>query len=201
MNQPTSLTHQDYVAGLVLAGGQSRRMGSDKALLCWQGIPMLQRVCHAALECCDRVYVLTPWPERYQHVIPQRCTVLLETYPDKGPLIALLAGFRQLQTTWVLLLACDLPLLRTDILREWLTLLPNTQALALVPHQSDQWEPLCGFYHHHSCSSLQSFIQQGGQSFQHWLSDLPAQKIALDTQSQAMLLNCNSPNDIIPPEV
>lgn len=176
-------------------------MGSDKALLCWQGIPMLQRVCHAALQCCDLVYVLTPWPERYKHVIPTSCIILQEYQPDQGPLVALLAGLHQLQTTWVLLLACDLPLLRSDILREWLTLLPNTQALALVPHQPEQWEPLCGFYHHQSRSSLQSFIQQGGQSFQHWLSSLPAQKIAIDAPSQAMLWNCNSPHDLIPPEV
>lgn len=176
-------------------------MGTDKALLCWQGIPMLQRACQAALQCCDLVYVLTPWPERYQHVIPSSCIVLQEHQPDRGPLVALLAGLNQLQTTWVLLLACDLPLLRSDILREWLTLLPNTQALALVPHQPDQWEPLCGFYHHQSRSSLQSFIQQGGQSFQHWLSSLPAQKITTNAQSQTMLWNCNAPNDLIPPEV
>lgn len=201
MKQSTSLTPPSYVAGLVLAGGRSRRMGSDKALLCWQGIPMLQRVCDVALQCCDRVYVLTPWPDRYQHVIPSPCITLQEHQPDRGPLVALLTGLNQLQTTWVLLLACDLPLLRPDILREWLTLLPKTQAFALVPHQPDQWEPLCGFYHHQSRSSLQSFIQQGGQSFQHWLSSLPAQKIAIDAQSQAMLRNCNSPNDLIPPEV
>ncbi|ABW29364.1 molybdenum cofactor guanylyltransferase [Acaryochloris marina] len=201
MNQPTSLTQQNYIVGLVLAGGRSRRMGSDKALLCWQGVPMLQRVCRAALQCCDLVHVLTPWPERYQPVIPSSCIVLREHPPDQGPLVALLAGLNQLQTTWVLLLACDLPLLRPDILREWLALLPNTQALALVPHQPEQWQPLCGFYHYQSRSSLQSFIQQGGQSFQDWLSRLPAQKIAIDTQSQAMLWNCNTPHDLIPPEV
>ncbi len=176
-------------------------MGADKALVCWHGIPLLKRVCHVALQCCDPVYVLTPWPERYQEVIPHACCILKESNPGKGPLFALLEGFSRLQTTWILLLACDLPLLQADILKIWSTLLKNSQTLAVVPYQENQWEPLCGFYHHHSGPFLQSFLEHGGQSFQHWLSTLPTQKIALDAPAQAMLWNCNSPNDLIPPEV
>lgn len=204
MNQPSSSNPQDSVpavTGLILAGGQSKRMGTDKALLCWQGMPMLQSVCQTALQCCNLVYVLTPWPERYQNVVPPACFTLKETNPGQGPLGALLEGFNQLQTTWVLLLACDLPLLRPDILKEWLTLLVNSETFAVVPHQADQWEPLCGFYHHQSRLPLQSFLTQGGRSFQDWLSTIPTQKIALDTVAKAMLWNCNSPNDLIPPEV
>lgn len=204
MHQSTSLDPHDLefsIAALVLAGGQSRRMGTDKALLCWQGIPMLQRVCQIAVQCCDPVCVLTPWPERYEHVLPKNCLMLKETLPGRGPLVALAQGLSQLKTTWVLLLACDLPLLRSDVLSQWLTILSDNKALAVVPHHAEQWEPLCGFYHHQSRSSLQSFIHQGGQSFQHWLSTIPTQKITLDVTSTAMLWNCNSLQDLIPPEV
>lgn len=202
--RPPLTQHQSSalsVTGFVLAGGQSTRMGTDKALVCWQGMPMLQRVCQTALQCCNPVYVHTPWPERYQHVLPSDCLPLKETEPGQGPLVALLAGLTQLQATWVLLLACDLPLLQPDILKQWLTLLTHSKTLAVVPYQADRWEPLCGFYHHQSRSSLQSFLQHGGQSFQHWLSTIPTQKITLDVAAQAMLWNCNSPKDLISSKV
>lgn len=189
------------ITALVLAGGKSSRMGTDKALLHWQGIPLLERVCQAALQSCPTVYVLTPWPERYQNFLPEPCEILLETMPGQGPLVALEQGVRQLQTTWLLLLACDLPILNPAILQRWQTLLPTSGVMAVVPHDVGRWEPLCGFYHHQSHPLLQSFIQQGGRSFQYWLSTIPAQKIVLDTHTKAMLKNCNSPEDLLPPEV
>lgn len=201
MNQPISLNPPCSVTGLVLAGGQSRRMGTDKALLCWEGVSMLKRVCDVALQCCEQVSILTPWPERYQQVIPPGCFLLQEDHPGRGPLVALSESWQHLHTPWVLLLACDLPLLQANILKAWLTLLSPSQTLAVVPHQAGQWEPLCGFYHAQSRASLQSFLQQGGQSFQQWLSTIPTQKIALDAQSKQMLRNCNCPADLIPSEV
>jgi molybdopterin-guanine dinucleotide biosynthesis protein A len=68
----------DKLTAIVLAGGKSSRMGQDKALIPIQGVPLLQRVCRIAETCADRVYVVTPWPERYQHLILPRCQFIQE---------------------------------------------------------------------------------------------------------------------------
>ncbi len=204
MNQPpfTDPHYSEHgVTALVLAGGNSSRMGTDKALLHWQGIPLLERVCQAAAQSCSRVYVLTPWPQRYQLLLPEGCHILLESISGQGPLVALEQGLRQISTTWLLLLACDLPLLNPTILQRWITLLPDEEVMAVVPHHLGRWEPLCGFYHAQSHPDLRSFLKQGGRSFQAWLSTLTTQKIALDATATAMLWNCNSPEDLTPPEV
>lgn len=189
------------VTALILAGGKSSRMGTDKALLCWQGIPLLERVCRAAIQSCSTVYVLTPWPEQYQHLFPENCHPLLEFTPGQGPLVALEQGLRQISTSWLLLLACDLPNLDPTILQRWITLLPEDKVLAVVPHHAGRWEPLCGFYHRQSLPLLQSFVEQGERSFQDWLSTLTTQKIVLDASAKTMLWNCNSPKDLKSPEV
>lgn len=194
--------HSFSLAALVLAGGQSSRMGQDKALLCWDGTPMLQRVCRAASPCCDRVYILTPWQERYQasisHTIPN-LHWLAETHPRQGSIVGLLQGMTEIEADWILLLACDLPLLDPVILQVWINQLDRltNPILALVPRQSHGWEPLCAFYRKTALPELQNFIQQGGRSFQIWLSQISVQPLDVIGQESQMLWNCNTPKDLL----
>lgn len=113
-------------------------MGQDKALLPIQGVPLLQLVCAIASTVSDPVYVVTPWPERYQDLLPASCQFIREmplpggsagdvtssssqvTLPlPHGPLVGFAQGLTQVKTDWVLLLACDLPRLRVEVLQEW----------------------------------------------------------------------------------
>jgi molybdenum cofactor guanylyltransferase len=194
-------------AALILAGGASSRMGQDKALLLWQGVPMLQRVINAAAQCCPEIYLLTSRTEIYRtHLKSQiknqiknqtRYHWLPEIMPPQGPLVALSQGLGKIPAEWVLVLACDLPLLDGKILHQWRSQLPHLSPsiLALVPHH-EYWHPLCGFYRPQALPSLEKFLSQGGKSFQAWLPSLPAQKIPLGTAEIAMLWNCNSPADL-----
>ena len=195
-------TQKPALIALVLAGGKSSRMGKDKALIPWQGIPILERVCQTAESCCQQVYILTPWPERYQPLLREDYQYLEESNPGLGPLVALAQGLTQITSDrsvdWVLLLACDLPQLETEILQTWINQLSQvpSETLALVPRQREGWEPLCGFYRPAVSTSLQNFINQGGRSFQTWLSDLPAQSLSVGEQAAEMLWNCNTPEDL-----
>ncbi len=186
------------VVALVLAGGESSRMGQDKALVLWEGVPLLQRVCQVAADCCHAVYVLTPRQESYQPIVPN-VQWITETQVGQGPLVALLQGLAQIPTAWVLVLACDLPCLQVEVLQHWATQLPQLPdyVLALVPRYANQWEPLCAFYRSSAQSSLQSFVQQGGRSFQPWLAQNPVKSIAVDPNTAVMLRNCNTPEDLV----
>ncbi len=186
------------IAALILAGGQSSRMGQDKALVTFEGQPLLQRMCQVAATCCQPIYILTPWPERYQPVVSENVQFLLESHPGQGPLVALADGLAQIQAEWVLLLACDLPLLQPTILQTWvnqLTWVPDSM-LAVVPRQASGWEPLCGFYRRAALKPLQEFIQQGGRSFQMGLTQIPVQPLTVDQSVAEMLFNCNTPDDL-----
>jgi molybdenum cofactor guanylyltransferase len=120
----------------------------------------------------------------------------VEQQPGFGPLVALTQSLGQVQTPWLLLLACDLPQLNSTILQDWINQLPTTDlAWAYVPYGTDRWEPLCGFYHVNALASLQTFISGGGQSFQQWLSQIPAVPLGVDDAIAAMLWNCNTPTD------
>lgn len=113
------------LTAIVLAGGQSSRMGRDKALITIEGAPLLQKICHLALQCTSEVYVVTPWPERYQNLLPNACRLIQEvSLPGnerpQGPLVGFAQGLAQVKTDWVMLLACDLPRLRIKVLQSWI---------------------------------------------------------------------------------
>ncbi len=182
------------LAALVLAGGRSSRMGQDKCLLRWRGQTLLHGVVNVAIAVADSVYVLTPWPERYQHLIPGSVQWLREPSTGLGPLAALANGLAEIEADWVLLLACDLPWLRVEVLRGWRSHLPqiDPQMLAYVP-QGHHWEPLCGFYRPQALAALLDYMHKGGSSFQGWLNSHPAQPIRLSPLEAQMLHNCNTP--------
>lgn len=195
------MSKTQLLSAIVLAGGQSSRMGRDKALIPLEGVPLLRRVCEVALNCTNEVYVVTPWPDRYQDILPDACRLIQEvSLPGEtkshGPLVGFAQGVAQIQTDWVLLLACDLPQLQVTVLQDWATHLEKTarDTIALLPRHPKGWEPLCGFYRRQCLPMLTQFINEGGRSFQHWLAQHPVQELPIsNTQS---LFNCNTPADL-----
>ncbi|MEH2312870.1 MAG: molybdenum cofactor guanylyltransferase [Nostoc sp.] len=195
IDSPSKLT------AIVLAGGKSSRMGQDKALIPIQGVPLLQLVCGIAQSCADTVYVVTPWPERYQDLLLPGCQFIREVPLSKeslahGPLVGFSQGLAEVQTEWVLLLACDLPRLRVEVLQDWVTRLDNVgdNAIAALADHPKGWEPLCGFYRRRCLPQLLEFINQGGRSFQQWLRQYPVEVLPL--AEPEMLFNCNTPEDL-----
>ncbi|WP_009634097.1 molybdenum cofactor guanylyltransferase [Synechocystis sp. PCC 7509] len=185
------------ITGIVLAGGKSSRMGSDKALLPIGGVPMLRLVCDRALSVCDRVYVVTPWQERYKHLLPATCQFIREVQPrgaENAPILGFAQGLAQVTTDWVLLLACDLPQLQVEVLQGWVKQLNNCRAIALLPRHAKGWEPLCGFYRRDCLTALTGFIDTGERSFQSWLKQQSVQVLTV-TDAQ-MFFNCNTPDDV-----
>ncbi|HAC66084.1 MAG TPA: molybdenum cofactor guanylyltransferase [Cyanothece sp. UBA12306] len=183
------------VTTIILAGGKSSRMGQDKALITIQGVPLLQRIATIAQECTSQVYIITPWIERYQSLIPADCHLILEKIRGEGPLVGFFQALTQVKTDWVLLLACDLPNLTQFELERWLKSLRNVSknAIAFLPRNSQGWEPLSGFYRYNCLDSLERFIKSGGRSFQKWLTqELVEELIVSDPQ---ILFNCNTPED------
>jgi molybdenum cofactor guanylyltransferase len=191
------------ITAIILAGGKSSRMGQDKAMIPVDGTPLLLRVYQVAAACADTVYVVTPWQERYQELLPT-CEFIREAPLDSddgghthGPLVGFAQALVQVRTEWVLLLACDLPKLRVEVLQAWIEGLENKREeaiAALVQHDQIGWEPLCGFYRRSCLSELNKFINQGGRSFQQWLNQNPVD--ILPSANIDMFFNCNTPQDL-----
>jgi molybdopterin-guanine dinucleotide biosynthesis protein A len=192
-NSPSQVT-----VAIILAGGNSSRMGRDKALLPWQNSCLLRETCLKALVVTHQAYVVTPWGERYEDVLPSGCLILPEERDtdSAGPLVAFAQAIAKLPKPqgWALLLACDLPYLTAASLQTvppLATLAHNI--VAVLPRGKKGWEPLCGFYRLKRLDRLQTFVHQGGRSFQRWLATEMVIPWQLDNPK--ILENCNTPMD------
>lgn len=178
------------LSAIVLAGGKSSRMGRDKALIEIEGVPLLKRTCDAARQCTDLIYVVTSWRDRYSAIVPD--VQWIEESSPRSPIVAFAEALEQVSTDWVLLLACDLPRLQGETLKQWTAQLAE---LPIVVSRRDQrWEPLCGFYRCDCLPSLQQYIAQGQRSFQDWLDSETVQELIVSDRQ--ILFNCNSPDDL-----
>ena len=205
------------IIAIALAGGKSSRMGSDKALLEINGETLLFKTCRTALEVADAIYVVVRSQSQYEMAIanfPSRNTtknisMILDQQFD-GALVGFWQGMQQIcePTDWILLLACDLPNLHSDILQIWashLADLPESAIAYLPRYKNDnsnkdpsddlrkQWEPLCGFYRWSCRDLLTEFVIRGERSFQKWLGNLEV--VEIENVSLSMLFNCNTPKD------
>jgi len=187
------------ITAIVLAGGKSDRMGQDKALLTVGNKTLLSQVCSVASQVSTTVYVVTPWIEKYQPILSSDCQLIREELvlnaPSNAPIIGFLQGLRLVKTEWVLLLACDLPYLSSSQVKQWskalTTVLPTE--IAFLPRNPKGWEALCGFYRRDCISSLESYIENGGKSFQSWLRQNSVKELVLS--DRICLFNCNTPED------
>ncbi len=129
------------LTGIVLAGGQSRRMGANKAFVEVDGVPMIQRVLSALATCCADVLIVTKDPGAYT---PLGVRIVIDEARVQTPLAGVTSGLRAAPTTWAFVAACDLPFLSSEAVRLLAGLAIGYDAAA--PRIDGLWHPLHAVY-------------------------------------------------------
>ena len=149
----------------VLAGGQSRRMGRDKALLPLGDQTLIERVIAAARPLACPCFIVGD-PATYTHLG-------LPVHPDRDPGLGPLCGLHTAlgQTAApVLLLACDLPFLTPDFLDHLVDRRGPHQAV--VPYTAAGLQPLCALYEPSCLAAIETAIQAGQLGMRSLLHNL-----------------------------
>jgi molybdopterin-guanine dinucleotide biosynthesis protein A len=106
------------VAGIVLAGGMSRRLGRNKAVEPLGGEPLVDRVIGRLANVAGEIVVVVNDERRAAELrLPPEVKVVQDAYPDCGSLGGIFTGLRDADTGWVLVVACDMPFLNVKLLQ------------------------------------------------------------------------------------
>ncbi len=111
----------------ILAGGQSKRMGQDKAFLDVGGETVIERVIRTVQPFTDDLFIGTNSPEKYQ---PFGLRMVPDIYPDKAALGGIYTAISAAHHPHVLILACDMPLLNGALLQHLMSLAPTSDIIA-----------------------------------------------------------------------
>lgn len=137
------------ISVLILAGGYSRRMGEDKALLPFGDQTALERLLSVACAISDDVLVIRR-PD--QPVLPavSRCHIVHDLRPGQGPLAGIEAGLHAARHLWCLVLPVDAPGVTREFVNALLSVVPVAQAageLAVITTEGVRTHPLHAVYH------------------------------------------------------
>jgi molybdenum cofactor guanylyltransferase len=190
-------------AGIILAGGHSRRMGADKATLRFGPETLLERMVSIVSQAAAPVVVVTgahqPLPP-----LPTKILVTRDEKPDRGPLEGIAAGLRVLQQSFsaveaAYITGCDTPLLTAAFIRRMAELLEN-QYEATVPLLDSLPQPLAGVYRIRILPVVESLLADDRRAV-HQLFEriavrlVPADELRDVDPDLKSLRNVNTPED------
>lgn len=131
----------ESVTGFVLAGGNSSRMGQDKAFLELGGRSLLAHALELAQAATG-----TAWIVGSAEKFAAFGSVLEDRYPRRGPLAGIQAALAATRTELNLITAVDMPFLELDLLKYLIAQARESQAVVVVPNTGGRLQPLCAIY-------------------------------------------------------
>ena len=179
----------------MLAGGQSRRMGADKATLQVGGMSLLERAVNNLDTVVDEVYVAVK-PGQIDEPARRKFSVIEDLFADIGPAAGLLSAHVSYPDSAWLVIACDMPLLGKPIL----SFLCNSRdvqsdATALAIAADQPAEPLCAIYEPGTLAAFLVQVGAGGNSSpRSWLASARTKKLI--TPVEGALLSANTTTEL-----
>jgi molybdenum cofactor guanylyltransferase len=147
------------MTGLLLAGGRSTRMGTDKATLTIAGVSLAERVAAVLTSCCESVLVASGDGRRLAWLgLPQ----VADVTPDAGPLAGIVAGLEAAETALVAVCAVDLPEASAAVLRALEAVWSGEPCV--VPEVDGRLQPLHAVWSRAAAPALRAELDDGHRS-------------------------------------
>ena len=183
------------VTGIILAGGKSSRMGTDKGLLQLCGKHIVGYAIEALSGICNRI-IISSTSDAYQSLGYE---VIADEIPGIGPMGGVYSALKESKTEKNLILSCDLPFVSKELLEHILSHGEGYQVA--VPWQGNQhYEPLCGFYDLSILDKLGEFIREGNYKLPDLFDEISINKLIINDRlsfyHENLFLNVNSKHDL-----
>jgi molybdopterin-guanine dinucleotide biosynthesis protein A len=182
----------------IQAGGESRRMGQDKALLPLLGKPLVVRVLARVSHLADEVLVTTNHPDDFRFLgVP----LYQDSFPGTGALGGLHTALQAASQPLVAVVACDMPFASADLFAYARDRLLSSGADVVIPRSEEGYEPFHAVYRRDTClPAVGKALQAGERRLISWFPDvkvssiLPEEWMPFDSDLLAFW-NLNTPDD------
>jgi molybdopterin-guanine dinucleotide biosynthesis protein A len=181
------------LSGAILAGGKSRRMGRDKALLELDGVLLIEHARRLLRRYCGQIFIAGERPDLATADIP--------AYPDLFPGSALggvHTALHYAEHDWVLVAACDLAR-PSELLLQTMLAARTDSCDAVVPVTPKGMEPLFALYHRRCLPPVEAMLNSGELTV--WRLFERIEHVSIDVETldgdwQTFLGNVNTPDDL-----
>ena len=184
----------ESITGIVLAGGRSSRMGTDKSMMKLNDKPLIEYAIDALKPLCSKVIIsLNSFMYDFTG-----CEVWVDELPDRAPIIGIYSCLRRSETDINILLSCDMPLMSSAML-EYLLSCSINHDITVPVHEGNFIEPLCGIYKKSSVEILKQFIDKSNFRLNECIKAASGHLVRVGTTlpfySPNLFSNINTPDD------
>lgn len=183
------------VTGIILAGGKSTRMGTEKGLQKLYHEPLISYAIDALKNICTEL-VISSSTDAYNQF---GYRVVPDEFPGIGPMGGIYSVLKQSKSKYNLVLSCDLPFV-SELLLNYI-LLSGKGYMAAVPCEGNRhYEPLCGFYDQSIVDRIKDFIQKSNYKLPDLFEEISINKLSINSKlpfyHKDLFLNVNSKQDL-----
>jgi len=173
----------------ILAGGQSRRMGRNKALIRFEDTSVIEHVMSSIPASREYIKVVTNDPKPFDFL---SVALIADTYPNLGPISGVHAGLLDSSFQFNFFIACDMPLVSTELVKFLLSRHKDEDIFGLRSERGA--EPLCAIYSKNCVSVIEEQIGIGNYSLHDLFKKVPSNFV--EPPDSAQLFNMNTPLDL-----
>jgi molybdopterin-guanine dinucleotide biosynthesis protein A len=167
-------SNENKISSAILAGGGNTRMGTNKALLLFDGKTFIQRTNDLLKDNFHSSIIISDKDEEYYSA---NLKIQHDIYKACGPLGGIHSALVNSEAESVFIISCDLPLITTDIIRQLLIL----SADVVVPSYKNIIQPLCGIYRRSLLPSLETFLNNGGRKVHDFIKTVNSVVVPFDS--------------------
>jgi molybdopterin-guanine dinucleotide biosynthesis protein A len=180
----------------IQAGGQSSRMGEDKALKSFLGRPLIERVIERLMPIADEMIVTTNRPDEYGFI---KARLISDLKPGRGALGGLYTAVASAMHPFVAVAACDMPFASANFFESASRLMVQEEADVIIVKTEQGYEPLHALYRRATClPAIEAAIDADQWKVTSWFSQVKVHEV-MDFDP-VCFWNLNTPEEFVKAE-
>ncbi len=189
------------MGAIVLAGGESRRMGQDKAFVDLGGRPLVKWVCDRLEQAGCRPVIVAARASMLERLQALGLRTVADRFPGRGPLAGIHAGLSAAGEGFHVVITCDQPFFEPEALHHLLQRARREPIDAVVPEVGGRLQVLQAVYHSRAATTAQQMLQAGELAVRglalrlRWVA-VPERELRPFGDPARMFFNVNSPEEL-----
>jgi molybdopterin-guanine dinucleotide biosynthesis protein A len=182
---------KNNITGIILAGGKSSRMGTEKGLIIYKNKPFVEHIIEAMSPLVDNIIIISN--NKTYESFGFKCYE--DLIKNTGPLAGIYTGLRYSKTNNNLIVSCDIPLIKTVVLQKLIDQKNDASEVIQIQSQGKNM-PLIALYKK-SCEVIfMEELHQNQKKVQKALKKCNVKTVIIDGSLEQVTANINTPEDL-----
>lgn len=176
---------QENATAIIMAGGNSSRMGTDKSILPLEGKPMIERICEPLRGAFNQILISANDKDKFAFLDEQ---VVTDKVPGQGPLMGIASALQISDNELNFVVACDIPRVNLPLVRRMLAEAEDVDIVVPV-NRDGKYEPLFAVYRKSTLAAINDILACGGRKISDVFGRCKVKYIELDDTDWLVNIN------------